>query len=37
MVQAVAALLTEDDEYDILHTDVASGLTTAHLAIILKK
>ncbi|XP_039265511.2 putative methyltransferase NSUN7 isoform X1 [Styela clava] len=34
-VQAISSLLTEDDEYDILHTEVASGLTTAHLAIIL--
>lgn len=34
-VQAMASLLTEDDECDIIHTDVASGLTTAHLAITL--
>uniref|UniRef100_F6RXF3 SAM-dependent MTase RsmB/NOP-type domain-containing protein n=1 Tax=Ciona intestinalis TaxID=7719 RepID=F6RXF3_CIOIN len=33
--QAVAALLTEDDECDLIHSDVSSGYTTAHLAVLL--
>nr|XP_002132090.2 putative methyltransferase NSUN7 isoform X2 [Ciona intestinalis] len=35
--QAVAALLTEDDECDLIHSDVSSGYTTAHLAVLLHK
>lgn len=33
--KAVESLLTDDDEYDIVHSDVSSGVTTAHIAIIL--
>ncbi|CAK8684526.1 unnamed protein product [Clavelina lepadiformis] len=34
-VRSVGALLTEDDECDLIHADVSSGLTTAHLAVLL--
>nr|CAB3264460.1 putative methyltransferase NSUN7 [Phallusia mammillata] len=33
--RSVAAMLTEDDECDLIHTDVLAGLTTAHLAVYL--